>query len=210
MRIAFLPALFLITSVTNAAIPVDGWYSSLFGGYAYVPANINTAGITNTGYKSGYDVGGSIGFKGTPMRYEGQLTYIDAGLKKFTLNSVERTGVSGNSDAFLAMGNVYYDFNTTTPTLQPFLGVGIGYARVHAKLNSTGPFGATQYSGSNNVFAYQGTAGLTYNIAPNYAINAGYRYIATKHVRSLGKSFQASLANLGVVYRFDHAGVVAK
>lgn len=206
MRIAFLSALFLITSVTNAAIPVNGLYSSLFGGYAYVPGNINTAGITHTGYKGGYDVGGNIGFKGTPMRYEGELTYLDAGLKKFNLNNIEQTGASGYSDAFLAMANVYYDFNTATPTVQPFLGGGIGYARVHAKSNSTGPFGATQFTGSNNVFAYQATTGLIYNFAPNYAVNVGYRYIATKNVKSLGKSFQASLANLGVVYRFDKAG----
>lgn len=207
MRIAFFSALFLITNVTNAATPMNGWYSSLFGGYAYVPDNINTAGRSNAGYKAGYDVGGNIGFKGTPMRYEGELTYLNADLKKFNLNSIQQTGIGGYSDAFLAMANVYYDLNTATPTVQPFLGGGIGYARVHAKLNSTGPSGATQYTGSNSVFAYQATTGLIYNFAPNYAINLGYRYIATKHVNVLGKSFQANLANLGAVYRFDEAGV---
>jgi opacity protein-like surface antigen len=141
------------------------------------------------------------------MRYEGELTYLRANLNKFNLNNIQQTGVGGNSDAFLAMANVYYDFNTAMPTVQPFLGVGIGYARVHANFTSAGPFGATEYSGSNNVFAYQATGGLIYNLTPNYAVNFGYRYIATKQVPVLGKSFQASLANLGVVYRFDHAGV---
>lgn len=203
VKITFSSILLLITGIANAATPINGWYSSLFGGYAYVPNNINTAGRSLAGYKAGYDGGGSIGFKSNPMRYEGELTYLNANLKKFDLNNVQQTGIGGYSNAFLAMANVYYDFNSIAPTLQPFLGGGIGYAWVHANLDSTGPNGTTTYSGSNNVFAYQGTAGITYNFAENYALNLWYRYIGTKHANELGKSFQASLGNVGVIYRFD-------
>jgi opacity protein-like surface antigen len=205
MRLAFITASLLISSITNAATPVNGWYSSLFGGYAYVPNNINTAGRTNAGYTNGYDAGGSIGFKSNPMRYEGQITYINAHLNKFNLNNIAQTGVSKYNNAVLAMATVYYDFNGISPTFQPFLGMGIGYAWVHAVLNSNGPNGATHYSGSNSVFAYQPTAGLTYNFTENYALNIGYRYVITHNAKELGKVFQANLGNLGVIYRFDVA-----
>lgn len=203
MRIAVLSTLLLTTSLANAAIPINGWYYGLFGGYTYIPDNINTASRSNAGYNDGYDGGGNFGFKSNSMRYEGELTYLNAGLNKFNLNGTPQTGVTGHSNAFLAMANIYYDFNGTGQTFQPYLGVGIGYAWVHASLSSTGPFGSSDYSGSNNVFAYQGAAGLTYNFAENYAVGVGYRYIGTKHANNLGKSFQANLANVCLTYRFD-------
>jgi len=68
---------------------------------------------------------------------------------------------------------------------------------------STGPNGITTFKLVDNEFAYQGTVGLTYNFAENYALNVGYRYIATSHGNSFGKVFQAQVANAGVIYRFD-------
>jgi len=207
MRFIFASVALLVSTMSGAATPIDGWYSGIFGGYAYVPNNIhtNSYGVTrsNATYWSGYDAGGSIGFKSHPMRYEGELTYINANLKSFKINHISQTGVGGYNNAILAMANVYYDFPNQWTCLQPFLGLGIGYGWIHAKLNSQGPQQATQFSGSNVKFAYQGTGGLIYNFSENYAINIGYRYITTVHVNSLGKLFQAQLGNLGVVYRFD-------
>ncbi len=208
MRLAVTSVALLAMSVAQAATPIDGWYMGVFGGYAYLPNNINITqlGLTrsNANYNAGYDVGGSIGFKSNPMRYEGELTYINANLNTFRINTIPQTGVGGYSDDFLAMANVYYDFPNLLMDIQPFLGVGIGYDWVQARLNSTGPSnGITQFTGSNSVFAYQGIAGLTYNFSESYALNLGYRYIATKHASNLGRIVQAQLANLGVVYRFD-------
>ena len=207
MRFAFISAALLATSVASAATPVNGWYSSVFGGYAYVPNNISKTryGLTrtNANYQSGFDAGGSLGFKSNPMRYEGELTYLNANLKKFKINGLQQTGVSGYNDAVLAMANVYYDFPGLISVLQPFLGGGIGYGWVNAKLNSEGPTTVTRFTGSNSVFAYQATGGIVYNFAENYALSLGYRYVATDRPDSLGKMFQAHLANLGAIYRFD-------
>ena len=207
MRLALVSLALLATSVADAATPINGWYSSAFGGYTYLPNNIN---VTNTGlarsnssYQGGYDAGGSIGYKSNPMRYEGELTYLDANLQKFNINGIPQTGVTGYSNAFIAMANVYYDFDNLVGSLQPYLGGGIGYAWIGGKFRSTGPTGSTQLTVSNTPFAYQATAGLIYNFAENYALSLGYRYVATVHADEFGKSFQANLANLGVVYRFD-------
>lgn len=209
MRRLFVPAALLFAGLTNAATPINGWYSSLFGGYAYVPNNINVTrnGLTRSSatYFSGYDAGGNFGYKSNPMRYEGELTYLNVDLDKFRVNRVQQRGVNGYNNAFLAMANAYYDFPDFAAAIQPYLGVGIGYAFIHAKLNSTGPLAPTHYNATNTLFAYQATAGLTYNFAENYALNVGYRYAATKQADAFGKMFQANLANVGATYRFDEA-----
>ena len=206
-RFALLATALLSTSIATAATPIDGWYSSAFGGYAWVPGNVNTTtlGLTrsNTVYQSGFDAGGNLGFKSNPMRYEGELTYIKANLNKFDINGIRQTTPTGFTNAALGLANVYYDFPGLTAALQPFLGAGIGYAWVQSKLDSTGPFGISSFSNSNSVFAYQATGGLTYNLAENYALSMGYRYVATTHASDLGQMFQAHLANVGATYRFD-------
>lgn len=203
MRFIFIFLMLFISALTQAATPINGWYASLFGGYAYLPGNVNFPSFQDPSYEGGYDAGGNIGFKSTPMRYEGELTYLNANLKKFKYNNVAQTGVTGYSDAVLAMVNVYYDFPNLLNALQPNIGVGIGYGWVNAELNSTGPAVASHLSGSNSVFSYQAGAGITYNFAETYALNLGYRYVATTTVNNLGSMFQAHLANLGVTYRFD-------
>ena len=207
MKTALVFAALCAASTANAATPIDGWYSSIFGGFAYLPSNVHKWYYgtlrSDPTYHSGYDGGGSLGYKSNPMRYEGELTYLKARTHSFRVNSIRQTGVTGNSSAFLAMANVYYDFHDFVPTIQPFLGMGVGYAWVGAALDGTGPFQRTGFNASSNVFAYQATAGLTYNFSENYALNVGYRYIITGHSNVLGKTFQANLANIGVVYRFS-------
>ena len=203
MRVAFVSVALLAASAAHAATPINGWYAGVFGGYTYLPNNINTARLSllrsNATFSPGYNAGGSIGFKSNPMRYEGELSFLNANLKKFTINNVQQTGVNGYNDAFLGLAKVYYDFPNLLNAIQPFVGAGVGYGWVEAKLNSTN----NQYTGSNSVVAYQATAGLTYNFSENYALNLSYRYVVTAHVNNLGSIFQAQLANLGLVYRFD-------
>ena len=207
MRIAVSIIAGILSQATFAAAPIDGPYSQLFGGYAYVPNNIEVTkwGLTraNSNQLAGFDAGGNLGFKSNLMRYEGEFTYIKANSNKFTINNIAQTGVSGYNQVLLGLANVYYDWPTLSTTLQPFLGAGIGYAWVQAKLDSSGPFGMTNFNASNSVFAYQATGGLTYNFADNYAFSLGYRYIATPNATELGHSVQAHLANLGAIYRFD-------
>ena len=198
----------LITcSQSMAASPIDGWYTQAFGGYAYVPSNVqhsyNNLWLSNVKYNPGFNAGGSLGFKNTPMRYEGEITYLKANLNKFEVNYIKQLGVDGYNDAILGFANVYYDAPGLIPVLQPFVGIGIGYAWVQAIINGTGPLAITDFNATNSVFAYQATAGLTYNFAENYAFTTGYRYISTTNLAALGFRFQTHLINLGAIYRFD-------
>lgn len=202
--ISIITLLFCI--VARAATPIDGLYTNLFGGYLYLPGNVNHSYgsdfVNTASYLAGFEAGGSIGYKSNPMRYEAEVTYLKANISGFYINSTRQTDASGYEQAILGMANIYYDVASLNPLLQPYLGGGIGGGWFQGNLNSTAP-SAVAFSAQDAAFAYQGIAGITFNFAENYAINANYRYIATSPLRSFGTVFQAHIANVGVTYRYD-------
>lgn len=209
MRLAFFSSLMIISSSIQAATPIDGWYSSLFGGYAYIPGNVSTTHndiiYNNVNYRPGYFGGGSLGYKSRPLRYEAEVTYFNANLKQFSQNDIPQNDVGGYNNAISGMANVYYDFPGILTCLEPFLGVGIGYAWINANLNNLSATDPSRFRITSSAFAYQGMAGISYNFAENYSIYTNYRYLGTPHLFDFGHVFQTHLANVGVTYRFDYA-----
>ncbi|MCH9689798.1 MAG: outer membrane beta-barrel protein [Gammaproteobacteria bacterium] len=201
-------SLLLTTSVAAAAIPIDGWYSNIFGGYAYLPNNMATSRssvtYTDANYESEYNLGGSFGYKSNPMRYEGQVTYINAMLNHVYENGQRETLAAGYNNAIFGLANVYYDFPMIIPTISPYLGAGLGYGWINVKVDNA-RLNISDFRVADSAFTYQGTAGITFNFAENYALHVAYRYLATNTVFDLGKRFQAHLANVGVTYRYDEA-----
>jgi len=208
MKTTILSVACLLTTATSAiaAVPINGWYMGGFGGYTYLFNNINKTylGLTRdtARYDAGYNAGARVGYQSNPLRYEGELTFIHADLNQFRINNAPQFGVSGNTEATLGMANVYYDFPEMVPAVAPFVGVGLGYGVVSGQLKSKGPL-YTYYDVDNTAFAFQFTAGLTYNFSEYGSANLAYRYIGTDNVDKLGKMFQASVASLGIVYRFN-------
>ena len=211
MRITFFSAALLASAASFAATPIDGWYSSVFGGFTYMPDNISisTPGLflDRAAYDSGYNAGGRVGFKSNPLRYEAEFTYINARLHDLNVNNISQLYVTGKTSASLAMANVYYDFPDMVPAIQPFLGVGLGYGWLQSTLESSGPNASIWFnSGTDSVFAWQATGGFTYNFAECFAIDIAYRYVGTGNSDNLGKVFQANLGTVGVTYRFNENG----
>lgn len=207
MRITCFTAALLSSNLIFAATPVNGWYASAFGGYSYQLNNIvkHRDGVkyNGTNYNGGYNAGGRVGYQSNPLRYEFEYTYIHVNAINYTIDYIPRNGVEGDSWGNLMMANIYYDFPDMVPAISPFIGVGIGYAVLQTNLSSTGPIAADSFSASQNSFAYQATAGLTYNFSENYAVNLAYRYSATPQNNAYGRAYQVNMANLGVVYHFD-------
>ena len=202
MRLTLLSAALLASGLASAATPVDGWYASVFGGYTYFPGNVNMTSVgvlyNNANYIDGYNAGGRWGYQSNPIRYEIEYTYLSGNTKNFDANTIAQTGVSGFTSANMIMANIYYDTPEIMPSIVPFLGVGIGYSYLQSSLQSTGPNASTYFDATDNQFSYQGTVGLTYNFAENYALNVAYRYVATTNARSLGDNYQAQIANAGL------------
>ncbi|KTC78960.1 outer membrane protein [Legionella cherrii] len=205
MKFAFFSASLLVSGIAAAATPVNGWYSSIFGGYAHVSQKVSTTilGFTfsETFTNNGFNAGLRLGYQSNPIRYELEYTYIQPENKEFDFGFLE---LERKSNANVGMANIYYDFSDgILPTIYPFLGVGIGYAYAQDKVTGTGPIGGTFLDVKKGVFAYQGTAGLTFNFEENWALNASYRYLATSNKHDFG-SLQVQMGDVGIVYRFDH------
>jgi opacity protein-like surface antigen len=189
------------------AFALEDPYVLVAAGFTYVPSNINitTMGYTrnDVAFNAGFNVNTALGVRNSTWRYEGEITYLQASTDSFKINSVNQTGVGGFNNGIFAMSNVYYDFSNVIPEARPFIGGGIGYAFVQAKLSSSGPNeGITNFTATNSALAYQVTFGITYNFTENYAINCGYRYLGTTDLPELGESFGAHMANFGLKYRF--------
>jgi opacity protein-like surface antigen len=208
MKIKLIALAFFASQLATASTPIDGWYSSALGGFAYLPSNVNTyipngLFIDGTNYHIGYDVGGRIGYKYNPLRFEAEVTYINSGLDNVSINTIPQMDFRGESSGTFLMGNVYYDFPDMLPGISPFIGLGLGYGYLSSFFESNDLFTTINYNPSDSVFAYQGSAGLTYNFAENYAVSANYRYIRSTNAGSFGEPFQAHLAEFGVTYRFN-------
>lgn len=209
MRLAVLSLILTTPLLTYAATPIDGWYGRLFVGYAYLPDNVRKVneGIyyTDSAYQSGYLAGGSFGYKANPLRYEAEVSYLNANVAHFSQNYVRQNNVGGYNNGISGMANVFYDFPGILSCLEPFLGFGIGYAWLHDQLNNLSTTNITNFKITSSTFAYQGLAGITYNFTENYSIDVGYRYFVTPNLFNFGSEFQSHFAVLGVAYRFDDA-----
>ena len=198
---------FVFSQALCAATPIDGWYTTGFGGISKIDNNIQRPWLaptyTSAHIQTGYNAGGRFGYKSGPMRYEGEVYYIHGSVDNFSIAYIMQTGVTGYSHAIPVMANVYFDWDDTGNDLAPFLGAGIGYAHIVTKLASTGPLGYTAFKGSDNKFAYQGTAGINYYFAENYSAGISYRYFSTDKSNQLGKRFASHLGLFSVTYRFE-------
>src|SRR5205823_3953453 len=84
---------------------------------------------------------------------------------------------SGREEKYGAMANVLFDLDVGSPYLYPYIGAGAGYARINQRESS--PFTGV-ISDSDNGFAYQAIAGLSFPVPPVVGLSlvAEYRYYA--------------------------------
>lgn len=197
----------LVPSMAFSATPIDGAYTHLYGGYLYLPGNISNSifnlNINQASYQNGYDAGFSMGYQLNPLRFDLDFNYLKAGLEGFNLNETAAIHPYGYNDAFFASSDIYFDLPVNNTLLNPFLGLGLGYAVIHHQIQSYLTNQNFNLNHSSNIFAYHAKAGIIYNFAENYALDLTYQYTRTKDDKYMGKYFQAHTANVGITYRFN-------
>lgn len=112
----------------------------------------------------------------------------------YRVNDNEAGG--GDAKTWTYMVNGYWDFKNDT-YFTPYIGAGLGWA--YNKLDAAG------ISESENNFAYQGIAGISYEITPNWSLTADYRYIDTLRFDYAAfplNDYQAHEVRGGVRYTF--------
>lgn len=118
---------------------------------------------------------------------ENGSSVLDAWGQNVNLNWREKTR------SMTVMANAYYNLDTKTP-VSPYIGGGLGYARLRTAANGEildimFPGGATAnmpFSGSEhrNNFAWNVQAGLSYTITRNWVMDLGYRYTDLGYTKS--------------------------
>ncbi len=130
----------------------------------------------NVDTDTGWAVMPSIGYRyGNGIRTEFELGY-----RSNDIDSVSGSAAgTGEINAKSAMLNLLYDVDTGSRVM-PYIGGGIGYAQVD--YDGVGPVGVgvNRVNDDDNVFAYQGIAGLSYWVNETVEVAAEYRYFATQ------------------------------
>lgn len=174
---ALLAAALLVPAMAEA-YPKQGWYVGLGGGVGFQQdSDATVAGITNKlEFDPGFVLNGNVGYGfESQLRPEFEISY-----RRNNVDKVTGTGAgarNGHEDALAFMGNLFYDFDTKSG-LTPYLGAGAGAALVAAD-QAGFIVGGTTLNSQPLRFAYQGIAGLAYELSERLDISADYRYFRT-------------------------------
>jgi outer membrane protein OmpA-like peptidoglycan-associated protein len=168
-----------LSNFSTPAIPPASFYVGIFGG-AIFPLHSSIDGPqvpsgSRADWNTGWVAGGTVGYIiGNGFRVEAEGAY-----RYSQLHQLYGIGGGGRISNISAMGNVLYDINTGT-FITPYIGAGVGVSYAQVRANPS-PSAATQvfFSDHDVVFAYQGIAGLSFQITPEVALGVDYRFFGT-------------------------------
>ena len=151
------------------------WYAGMDMGADFTQKSKVTGTSSNldTQYAPGLAEMGHVGYSFGAPKLEVELGYRDSAMKQ--IGGISSAGDLGVVDY---MVNGIYDFMPHS-RFHPFVGVGVGGAYLDAtgtRIQTT-----SSYGGKDNEFAYQGFAGLGYDINPSMQASLQYRYFATQN-----------------------------
>lgn len=175
---ALAVAVLLMAPALAEAYPKQGWYVSGAGGVSFQDdSDATIGGVTNSiQFKPGYVVDGSVGYGfENQLRPEFEISYRHGNVDKVT--GAGAGSRSGNENAIGLMGNLFYDFDLRTG-LTPYLGVGVGGALVSAD-HAGQIVGGAELDDQQFEFAYQGIAGVSFELSERLDVTADYRYFST-------------------------------
>jgi OmpA-OmpF porin, OOP family len=183
LRKALLAATVLTLPMAAAqAQPVSGLYVGAGAGVNF-RHDSESRGVSVVPEQPGFAGVASIGWGfGNGLRTEFEGNYRENNVDKLTLEGTPAVrSSSGNIRTYGAMGNILFDINLfNSPTWMTYIGGGAGYVWNDWK-NGRFIRGTTTYriDDDDPRFAYQGIAGVAFNIAPGLALTAEYRFLGT-------------------------------
>jgi OmpA-OmpF porin, OOP family len=195
-----------------------GLYVGLGGGWSHVMpfSDSNSADMLQfrTKPNEGFVADTELGYDFGRIRLEGELAYRRANVKRTTISSggsnfaglTGQSTSSGDVAALAWMGNAIVDLLPHS-RWTPYVGAGLGGVRL--ELENYAALGTTFVHQSAMQLAYQGIAGVRYQVAPAVSLTLDYRYFtATKaDIRDTkGATFKVPYAShnvmLGIAYHF--------
>lgn len=188
MRIQLISAMALGTLAISPSLQAaEGPYVAARGSYIMTDdadwifgsnfGPVPAGGNVISKFEDGYGVGVALGMK-LPSRFrvEGELLWQENDIDSGRLGPVQLSvlgGLNGDVGVWGGMVNGYYDF--LEGPLVPFIGVGVGYTQVDAKVNLGD---ISVIDDDDTVLAYQGILGVSYDFMPNLQGVLAYRYLS--------------------------------
>jgi len=174
----------------TARIVFSGYYSTVQSLWAPGPVIFLTGYATqatpdNIVTIKSYSNNNPLTFKTTSPFSTGGRTYLG------------NASADGDIKSFSIMANVWYDFrlDDTSPII-PFIGVGVGMARLSVENRGAMVLPSTTKTFSTDssewAAAWQVGAGIGYEIAEGVMLSAQYRYFATDDITVHGQEFGVS------------------
>ena len=203
MVIAAVGAAALLFSPLTASADDKGLYVGVGAGVNAFPED---TGLNSADADLNWDwtTSASVGYGfAKSFRLEGQFGYRP--------NDVDGiSGVSGGTGDFQTMNfmaNLLYDFNQFGWVVTPYVGVGLGLARVEA--TGVTPVAGSKINDSSVGFAMQAIVGASYDINEHWALTADYRHLRVPDLTfktNAGTSIDSDYATneflVGLRYRF--------
>ncbi|GAB4185210.1 MAG: OmpA family protein [Thalassobaculales bacterium] len=188
------PSGIYVGGAAGVSLPND---SDLEGPAVGVFPALNTSADLNTGAAINFSVG---------YRFDmGLRPELEFGWKRNSVDDIGGNSASGSVRSLSAMANLLYDIPAGMGDIYPYVGAGIGLARVSFDNVSQG--GETIDDKSTD-FAYQGIAGLGYRLSDTLDLSLDYRYFAVPDIdvnsnrRAVDTEYRSHLVMLGLRYTF--------
>jgi len=160
----------LISSPLTAEAAEKGFYVGVAGGYNF-PLD-SDLGSNDAELDSDWAGLGALGYAfANGLRLEGEFGYRTNDVDKITGFS----GTSGDINTSTFMTNLLYDFHLDGLPITPYIGAGIGAARVAVDASTTSP--AMTVNDSDVGFAWQGIVGASLELNRYLALTADYRFV---------------------------------
>ncbi len=138
----------------------------------------------------GYNLGG--------VRVEGTVGYARNVLNRRTAAQQASFDAGGRLSKLDIMLNGYVDLIPDS-TITPYIGAGIGLARVSSRLQRTaGLVGGTRLNDRDWGFAYQGNAGIAFKLSEKATVDVGIR-----HQRITGINLDGQVGAAATARRFN-------
>jgi opacity protein-like surface antigen len=171
---------FIGSAVADDVPDPKGWYLGAGGGANWLhDQQYEDPGVFNVDvdYASGMLLGGFLGYKfDSDFRLEFELAYRENDVDFIQIPIIGGVNTTSDIATFSQLVNLVYDYPLTDKT-NLSLGGGAGGAQVEGDIGNA--VGVPLADISDYVFAYQGIAGLSYQLMPQTLAYIDYRYFAT-------------------------------
>jgi OmpA-OmpF porin, OOP family len=165
----------ILTGSAGVANATEGWYGRVDAGYSIESDFAIDDGPTfrSSAMENDWSAHLGLGYAfSNGFRAEGELSH--------RFNQIEETPLvddGGDTHAWAAMLNLYYDFNRGGG-FEPYLGVGVGAARIVANAHdATLP---SHLDASDTGVAYQALAGVAIGLGERLDLDIGYRWFVAQ------------------------------